>query len=61
MKKKYTLEEKQTLIESYLANYIPVGQLLASAGVPRSTFYGWLRAYQKVQQAQKRKTINLLL
>jgi len=58
MKKKYTLEEKQTLIESYLANYIPVGQLLASAGVPRSTFYGWLRAYQKAQQAQKRKTIN---
>ncbi len=58
MKKKYTLEEKQTLIESYLANYIPVGQLLASAGVPRSTFYGWLRAYQKAQQAQKRKTID---
>lgn len=58
MKKKYTPKERQALIDRYLANQEPVGQLLASVGVPRSTFYGWLRAYQEAQKAQKRKTID---
>lgn len=58
MKAVYTEEEKQSLIEEYLSNRLPVGKLLSSAGVPRSTFYGWLRAYQKTQHAQKRKTID---
>lgn len=58
MKKVYTSEEKQHLIEQYLSNKVPVGKLLASAGVPRSTFYGWLRAYQKERQDTNRKTID---
>ena len=58
MKKKYTPEEKQKLIESYLTNCEPVGQMLISAGVPRSTFYNWLQAYQQEQEVRKRKTID---
>lgn len=58
MKAVYTQEEKQNLIDRYLSNQEPVGKLLASAGVPRSTFYGWLRAYQEAQQAENRKTID---
>ena len=52
MKTSYTPEEKQALIDRYLSNKEPVGRLLASAGVPRSTFYGWLRAYQEARQAE---------
>ncbi len=58
MKVSYTPEEKQRIIQQYLANKEPVGQLLASAGVPRSTFYGWLHTYQKTLQTKKRKTIE---
>lgn len=58
MKTIYTEEEKQSLIEEYLSNKVPVGELLASAGVPRSTFYGWLRTYQEERQATNRKTID---
>ena len=50
MKKSYAPEEKQALIDRYLSNKEPVGKLLVSAGVPRSTFYGWLQAYREVQQ-----------
>ncbi|MBQ7340821.1 MAG: IS3 family transposase [Oscillospiraceae bacterium] len=58
MKNTYTSEQKQTLIRQYLSNQVPVNKLLASAGVPRSTFYGWLRAYQETRQAENRKTID---
>ena len=58
MKNTYTSEQKQALIEQYLSNKVPVSKLLASAGVPRSTFYGWLRAYQEARQAENRKTID---
>lgn len=58
MKNTYTSEQKQTLIRQYLSNQVPVNKLLASAGVPRSTFYGWLRAYQETRQAENRKIID---
>jgi len=58
MENTYTSEQKQALIEQYLSNKVPVSKLLASAGVPRSTFYGWLRVYQEERQAEKRKTID---
>ncbi len=58
MKRNYAPEEKQALINRYLSNKEPVGKLLASAGVPRSTFYGWLRTYQEAQQTQNRKPID---
>lgn len=58
MKNTYTSEQIQALIEQYLSNKVPVSKLLASAGVPRSTFYGWLRAYQEERQATNRKTID---
>ena len=58
MKNTYTSEQKQALIEQYLSNKVPVSKLLASAGVPRSTFYGWLKTYQEIRQAENRKTID---
>lgn len=51
MKKSYAPEEKQALIDRYLSNKEPVGKLLASAGVPRSTFYGWLQTPLKERLA----------
>lgn len=59
MKNTYTLEQKASLIEKYLSNKVPVSKLLTSAGVPRSTFYGWLRVYQETRQAENRKAIDI--
>ena len=41
---KYTQEEKQTAIARYAVNKEPVSVILAESGIPKSTFYGWLKA-----------------
>lgn len=33
--------------------------ILAETGIPKSTFYGWLRVYHEEQEADKRKTVNI--
>jgi transposase-like protein len=39
----YTQEEKQAIIERFMSGE-PSANILADTGIPKSTFYGWLRA-----------------
>ena len=54
----YTQEEKQAIIGRYMSGE-PSGNILAETGIPKSTFYGWLREYREKQEADKRKTVNI--
>ena len=54
----YTKEEKQAIIDRFMSGE-PSANILADTGIPKSTFYGWLRAYREEQEADKRKTVNI--
>ena len=54
----YTQEEKQTVIDRFMSGE-PSANILAETGIPKSTFYGWLRAYREEQEFDKRKTVNI--
>lgn len=54
----YTQEEKQTIIDRFMSGE-PSANIFAETGIPKSTFYGWLRAYREEQEADKRKTVNI--
>ncbi len=58
MKKTYTKEQKQSIINRFISGE-PAARILSDAGIPKSTFYGWLRAYNEEQSAAKRKTVNI--
>lgn len=40
----YTQEEKQAVIERVISGE-PSARILADTGIPKSTFYSWLRIY----------------
>ncbi len=42
--RKYTEEEKQSVIARYAVSKETVSDILDDTGIPRSTFYGWLEA-----------------
>jgi putative transposase len=46
---KYTEKVKQAVIERYLANNKSVKTIFTEAGIPRSTFYGWLKEHNANQ------------
>ena len=48
MKNIYTQEEKQAVIDRVISGE-PSAHILADSGIPKSTFYGWLRAYREEQ------------
>ena len=54
----YTIEEKQAAIDRYISGE-PAASILVDTGIPRSTFYGWLRTYREEQIESKRKTVNI--
>jgi putative transposase len=54
----YTQEEKQAVIERAISGE-PTAHILADTGIPKSTFYGWLRAYREEQEADNRRTVNI--
>ena len=54
----YTNEEKQAAIDRYISGE-PAASILVDTGIPRSTFYGWLRTYREEQIESKRKTVNI--
>ena len=54
----YIQEERQAIIERYMSGESSA-KILADTGIPKSTFYGWLRAYREEQEADKRKTVNI--
>ena len=41
----YTQEEKQAVIDRVISGELST-HILADIGIPKSTFYGWLRIYQ---------------
>ena len=54
----YTKEEKQTVIDRFMFGE-PSANILDETSIPKSTFYGWLRAYREEQEADKRKAVNI--
>ena len=54
----YTQEEKQAVIKRVISGE-PSAHILADTGIPKSTFYGWLRTYREEQEADKRKAVNI--
>lgn len=50
----YTKEEKQAVIDRVISGE-PSAHILADTGIPKSTFYSWLRIYQEEQNAANRR------
>lgn len=46
MNRKFTQEEKQTLINCYLSGR-SVKSIITDTGIARSTLYSWINAYKK--------------
>lgn len=59
MNRKYTSEEKQRIIDRYVSCGETVADIIADTGIPKSTFYSWLKAYQEEQENNRRKPINV--
>ncbi len=54
----YTQEEKQAVIDRVISGE-PSTSILVDTGIPKSTFYGWVRAYRDELEAGKRKEVNV--
>lgn len=54
----YTHEEKQAVIDRVISGELST-HILADTGIPKSTFYGWLRAYREEQEADNRRTVSI--
>lgn len=54
----YTNEEKQAAIDRYISGELSAS-ILSDTGIPKSTFYSWLRIYREEQNAANRKTVNI--
>ena len=54
----YTQEEKQAIIDRVISGE-PSAHILANTGIPKSTFYSWLRIYQEEQNAASRRTVDI--
>ena len=54
----YTQEEKQAVIDRVISGELST-HILADTGIPKSTFYGWLRTYREEQEADNRRTVSI--
>lgn len=54
----YTQEEKQAVIDRVISGE-PSAHILADTGIPKSTFYSWLRIYQEEQNAANRRKVDI--
>ena len=54
----YTQEEKQVVIDRVISGE-PSARILADTGIPKSTFYSWLRIYQEEQNTANRRTVDI--
>ncbi len=59
MKHKYTDEQRQQIIARYITGRETAASIIADTGIPKSTFYSWLKTYQKEQENSQRKAINI--
>ena len=53
----YTQDEKQAVIDRVISGE-PSARILADTGIPKSTFYSWLRIYREEQNAANRRTVS---
>lgn len=58
MRNIYTTEQKHAVITRYIFSGEPSASILADTGIPKSTFYSWIRAYKEEQCAGKKKEVN---
>lgn len=56
--KTYTPEEKQEAIDRFISGESAVA-ILADIGIPKSTFYNWVRIYQEEQAELNKKTVDI--
>ena len=54
----YTQDEKQAVIDRVISGE-PSVRILADTGIPKSTFYSWLRIYREEQNAANRRTVDI--
>ena len=58
MKKTYTSEQKQAIIECYISGGETYLQISEDTGIAKSTFYSWLKKYNIEKETAKKKTVN---
>ena len=58
MKKTYTSEQKQAIIERYISGGETYLQISEDTGIAKSTFYSWLKKYNIEKETAKKKTVN---
>ena len=56
--KSYSKELKQQVIERYFSGEASAS-ILTDTGIPKSTFYSWVRNYQEKQKDTNQKTVNI--
>ncbi len=56
--KSYSEQVKQQVIERYLSGEASTS-ILADTGIPKSTFYSWVRNYQEKQKDANQKVVNI--
>ena len=58
MKKTYTSEQKQAIIERYISGGETYLQISEDTGIAKSTFYSWLKKYNIEKETVNKKTVN---
>lgn len=58
MKKTYTLEERQAIMDRYISNGESYLQIYVDTGIAKGTFYTWIKQYKNEQENAKRNTVN---
>ena len=56
--KSYSEQVKQQVIERYFSGEASAS-ILTDTGIPKSTFYSWVRNYQEKQKDTNQKTVNI--
>lgn len=56
--KSYSEELKQQVIERYFSGEASAS-ILTDTGIPKSTFYSWVRNYQEKQKDANQKVVNI--
>lgn len=59
MSKKYSQEEKQSIVERHTKFAEPPSKIIADIGISKSTFYRWLNEYQELQNTEPQKAVNI--
>ena len=56
--KKYSDTEKRSIIDRYIINGESPSSIFSDTGIPKSTFYNWIKSYKAAQDATGHKEIT---